>query len=168
MPGYRAAHAFGSLFLLLLLSACEREVAISQPADLPVEFDTGQLLIARAAGDTVRLGVYIAETQEQTSFGLMQRPELHADSGMVFLFPRERAPTDTFYMYRTLIPLSIAFVGGDGTIGSIREMEPCTSNNSSSCPYYAAGVPCRSAVEANSGYFTRHGIKVGDRVTLQR
>lgn len=154
--------------ILLLLAACDREEAVSQPAGSPVEFPVGQLAIVKAAGDTVQLGVYIAETGEQTGYGLMQRSTLAADSGMIFLFSRDKEPTETFYMFQTLIPLSIAFISADGAIGSMRDMEPCTSDYASGCPYYAAGVPYRSALEVNSGFFRQHGIAVGDRVILQR
>ena len=71
-------------------------------------------------------------------------------------------------MFQTRIPLSIAFVGDDGRIGSIVEMEPCTSQFPQWCPNYEAGVPFVSALEVNAGYFRANNISVGDRVVLEQ
>ena len=63
-------------------------------------------------------------------------------------------------MFNTLIPLDIAFIGEDGTIGNIVPMEPCTSPYPQWCPGYTAGVPFRTALEVNRGYFAERGIGV--------
>lgn len=118
--------------------------------------------------DTVRIPIEIAETEAQRAFGLMRRPSLPADAGMLFVYPQEQPPEGSFWMFNTLIPLDIAFIGADGTIGSIVPMEPCTSPYPQWCPGYTAGVPFRSALEVNRGYFARQGIEVGDRVVLER
>jgi uncharacterized membrane protein (UPF0127 family) len=74
----------------------------------------------------------------------------------------------TFWMCRTYVPLSIAFLDADRVIREIREMEPCHSRFSLFCPRYGAGVPFHAALEAGRGYFERRGIGVGDRVILRR
>jgi uncharacterized membrane protein (UPF0127 family) len=161
-------------FLLLFglsLSACAEEqgpLADESTLDLSMAFDTGTVVIATAAGDTIPVTVEIAESEAQRSLGLMERTSLDAESGMVFLFPSEQPPASGFWMYRTLIPLSIAFISGDGRIVSTREMEPCTSPYPQWCPSYESGAPFRSALEVNPGFLQRHGIAVGDRVILRR
>lgn len=147
-----------------VLTGCEREHTLPL-VEFEVEFETGEVIIATAS-DTFTLGVEIAETETQRQRGLMQRASLAPDSGMIFLFQQDQKPDDVFWMYNTLIPLSIAFLDAEGVIGSIHNMEPCTSPYPQYCPNYAAGVPFRAALEVNRGYFEEHQIGVGDRVTL--
>lgn len=161
-----------SAALLLLacsssLAGCQEDEPIPGSVDLTVEFDTGTVVIESAA-DTFTLGVEIAQSSAQRSRGLMLRNSLHPDSGMIFLFEEEQPPEGVFWMYNTRIPLSIAFIGADGRIGSIVDMEPCTSPYPQWCRNYEAGVPFTSALEVNAGYFREKGIGVGDLVTLVR
>lgn len=151
--------------IAVLLAGCDRDEQIPDFVDVPVDFGAGSVEI-EADTAVVRLGVEVAESETQRQRGLMERTSLHPDSGMIFLFPEEQPPEGVFWMYRTRIPLAIAFIGADGTIGSIREMEPCTSDYPQWCPNYEAGVPFTAALEANGGFFAQRGISVGDRVTF--
>jgi hypothetical protein len=86
---------------------------------------------------------------------------------MLFEFAAIQSPDHGFWMWRTLIPLDIAFVDSEGTIVSIRQMHVCDANVQS-CPSYAPGVAYRSAIEANLGWFGERGINEGDRVLIVR
>ncbi|BAU47810.1 hypothetical protein SVA_1235 [Sulfurifustis variabilis] len=121
--------------------------------------------IAGAAG-TVGLRAEIARTVEARSRGLMDRSHLPADAGMLFVYPEAQPPQSGFWMFRTRIPLDIAFLDGDGRILAIRVMEPCGSAVSFRCRTYAPGVPYRAALEVNRGFFARNRIAVGDRLVL--
>jgi uncharacterized protein len=161
---------FGLALYLALgaFAACERagEPAILVTRDAPlVPVDTGIVEI-RSASDTVVLRVEIAETPRQTSVGLMERHSMPPDEGMIFLFDEPR--TSPFWMYRTHIPLDIAFLDEEGRIVAIRQMEPCPSPNPQFCPQYEPGRPYVAALEANLGFFASRGIGVGDRVVLHR
>ncbi|MGM0767613.1 MAG: DUF192 domain-containing protein [Pseudomonadota bacterium] len=112
----------------------------------------------------IGISIELARTPEQRSKGLMGRTTLPENSGMLFIYDRPRDPDHGFWMYRTLIPLDIAFLDEDGIIGSIRQMAPCPSNRGSECPSYPAGVSFTLALEMNQGYFEAHGIDVGDRL----
>jgi uncharacterized protein len=153
--------------LLLLTAACERPEPDPQEYRPLITFDAATALIATAS-DTFSITVEIAEDDHQRSYGLMERPSLPAEAGMLFLY-REEQPADAgFWMYRTRIPLDIAYLAEDGTIVRIVPMEPCPSLDPRGCPSYPAGVPYYSALEVNRGYFAQRGIGVGDRVMLQR
>ena len=80
---------------------------------------------------------------------------------MIFLFDEDYV--GGFWMKDTLIPLSIAFAGADGTILAILDMEPCESDP---CEIYDPGVAYRSALEVNQGAFDAWGVQVGDRLSL--
>lgn len=121
------------------------------PAGPAVTFKT-------ASGETFRLTVEIADTPEERALGLMNRESLEEDSGMLFAWPEDTE--SGFWMKNTLIPLSIAFIDAAGIIVDIQTMEPQDETlHYSSSPY-------RHAVEANQGWFAKHGISTGDSVTL--
>ena len=112
------------------------------------------------------LNVEIAREPRERSRGLMGRETLPADAGMLFVYSREQPPQGAFWMRNTLIPLAIAFLGGDGEIRAIKHMAPCPGERAVDCPSYPAGVAFRAALEVNDGYFAARGIEVGDRVDL--
>lgn len=117
------------------------------------------------ASDTFHLSVEIAETLEQQRIGLMERRSLPADEGMLFMYTQPQPGTAPFFMFRTRIPLDIAFLDAAGRIVAVRQMEPCTSPVATWCEQYAPGVPYTAALEVNQGYFEARGIGVGDRMT---
>src|SRR6266508_1954620 len=107
----------------------------------------------------VVVGVVVAPARER---GLSNRAELPPGTGMAFLF---RGDTQIpFWMKDTLVPLQIAFVGGDGRVVGVFEMPPCGADP---CPTYAPTRPYRYAVELRSDGFTAAGIHAGDRVVPQ-
>jgi len=108
----------------------------------------------RIKGHTLR--VELADTPETRRTGLMNRRQLGADSGMLFVF--DAASPQAMWMKNTLIPLSVAFVGADGRILNIEDMQPLTED-----AHPSAG-PAMYAVETNLGWFRKHGIKAGDRI----
>ena len=69
-------------------------------------------------------------------------------------------------MYRTRIPLDIAFLDSAGTVRAIRSMEPCPTTIPEGCPAYEPGTPWRFALEVNAGYFARNRVPVGGRLLL--
>lgn len=154
------------LLLLALVGACDRGDDAAPGAAAPLaSFDTVAARIETAT-DTFRLTVEVAETEEQRAIGLMERPVLPEDHGMLFLYPEPQDSGSGFWMYRTLIPLDIAFLDAEGRITQIRAMEPCQSPNPRTCRVYTADEPYTSALEVNRGYFAQRGVGVGDRVVL--
>ena len=108
--------------------------------------------------------VEVASTPAQRQRGLMQRAALAPDAGMLFRFDPPAPAGQGFYMYRTLIPLDIAFLDEDGRILALRTMTPCESDNPRLCRVYQAGTEYSAALEVNAGFFHQHGVEVGDRI----
>ena len=102
----------------------------------------------------------VARTPEQRARGLMQRASLPEGTGMIFLFPTRT--TVGFWMKGTLVPLSIAYVDGDRVV-STAEMTPCRTET---CPTYPPLGSYTAAVEAPAGFFPRHGVDAGTRMTV--
>jgi uncharacterized protein len=69
-------------------------------------------------------------------------------------------------MYRTRIPLDIAFLDSTGVIRAIRQMVPCPTTIAQGCPSYTPEVAYRYALEVSAGYFARHGVAVGNGLVL--
>lgn len=152
----RPLPTLAGLALAMLAAAVSLPVR-SQPASL----ETTKLRIS-SNDQVLTLTVEVARTTAQRRQGLMNRDELAADAGMLFLYDTPRQPDFGFWMYQTRIPLDIAYIGDDGRIRSILTMEPCQDQGN--CPVYPAGVEFSAALEVNQGYFQRHSIKVGDQV----
>ena len=115
----------------------------------------------RFAVGGAELHVQVAANDEARQRGLMGVTELPPDEGMAFTW--DAPTTATFWMKDTLIPLSIAFWGGDGRLLDILEMEPCTADP---CPTYSSRAPYTHALEMNAHWFDDRGIEIGDRVEL--
>lgn len=103
-----------------------------------------------------RIRAMVAQTPEQRATGLMFRTDLPPNEGMLFVF--EQPQRQCFWMMNTLIPLSIAFLADDGTIVNLDEMKPRTTDN------HCSDKPVRYVLEMNAGWFTRKGLKAGDRL----
>ncbi|MEN9631336.1 MAG: hypothetical protein RJA10_4564, partial [Pseudomonadota bacterium] len=84
------------------------------------------------------------------------RKDMGANEGMLFV--NAEASQRCFWMRNTLIPLSIAFIGDDGTIVNIADMQP--QNDASHC----SAKPVRFALEVRQGWFAKRGIKAGFRL----
>ena len=107
----------------------------------------------------------VAATAQQDARGLMYRHSLGDNAGMLFFLPGPE--TAQFWMKNCFIPLSVAFIGKDGTILEIHDMqppppdipdseEPLTRSDSGEIFY---------ALEANLHWFSLNGVKPGDKVT---
>jgi uncharacterized membrane protein (UPF0127 family) len=108
----------------------------------------------------------IAESPGERRRGLMERESLPAEVGMLFVYDSPRDPDQGFWMYRTLIPLDIAYLDSNGIIRAIRAMEPCPAGQGRDCPVYTAGVSFSRALEMNQGYFESKGVTTGDRLSM--
>jgi uncharacterized membrane protein (UPF0127 family) len=160
------------ILAFLAMAACDpsgRDPATSTGSvgASPVSFDAG-LVHIETARDTLRLQVEVAERPDQRTQGLMERQQLAADAGMIFLFDTRQDSSGGFWMFRTRIPLDIAFLNERGEIVAILGMEPCGSPNPATCRRYSPGVDYHAALEVNRGYFDQHGVRPGDRVALVR
>lgn len=159
----------GLLLAVLALGACNRGGDGTWSTDdgaIPVvTFEAGKVRIETGT-DTLELRVEFADREDQRMYGLMERDHLDPDAGMLFRYDEPQEGSSGFWMYRTRIPLDIAFLDEDGRIVAIRSMEPCTSPNPRLCRIYSPGVGYSSALEVNRGYFAQHGVAVGDRVVV--
>ncbi|MEM9835982.1 MAG: DUF192 domain-containing protein [Bacteroidota bacterium] len=121
----------------------------------------GELIIQRGDQAIAQLDIEIADNQADISQGLMYRPEMEEDHGMLFLMPD--TDMQSFWMLNTEISLDIIFIGEDKRIINVganttpRSLDPVQST-----------APARYVLEVNAGYFQRKGLAVGDELSWQR
>lgn len=140
--------------------------ALVQGAERPKRLPVQEPACLVSDTDAHRIRVEVAKTPAQRQYGLMERSRLDDDAGMLFVYPEVMPPTHSFWMYKTLIPLDIAFISEAGEIRAIQSMAPCPATGTG-CPSYPATVPFTMALEMNLGYFQKHDIGVGDHFSLE-
>ena len=159
-------HLLLGLVAACAITACDRDSESDVPPSLPaMQWDTVRLRLLTGQ-DTIPLRVEVARTPEQKTMGLMERRTLAPDAGMLFVYDSLQPANAGFWMYRTRIPLDIAFVDEAGVIRAVRSMVPCETTIPEGCPTYAPGVPYRYALEVNAGFLETRGVQAGDRVLL--
>jgi uncharacterized protein len=116
-----------------------------------------EALTIETAGGNHKFSVEIADTVPERAQGLMNRHELDADRGMLFIYEDEQKVS--FWMKNTYIPLDLIFIGSDGTIRRIAM---------NAMPHSLDGipstVPVRAVLEVKAGTALTLGIRTGDRV----
>jgi uncharacterized membrane protein (UPF0127 family) len=148
------------------IAGCTSDAAEDDPATpLSLRFDTASVRIV-TQNDTIRLAVELAVSSEQKSTGLMERRQLPDTAGMLFVYDSVQPEDAGFWMYRTRIPLDIAYLDPTGRIRAIKHMVPCEAALPQGCPTYPPGVPFQYALEVNGGFFARRRVIVGDSVAL--
>ena len=142
-----------ALLAMSLMLAMSSPSALAQTGPQP-RLDTTKI--------TAGMHVIVAElavSPQQQATGMMMRAEMGANEGMLFV--NSDSSTRCFWMKNTLIPLSIAFVGDDGTIANVADMEPRSEQS------HCSAKPVRYALEMRQGWFTKRGIKAGMKLRGQ-
>jgi uncharacterized membrane protein (UPF0127 family) len=105
----------------------------------------------------------IRQGPEETSRGMMFRPELPPDNGMLFIF--ETLEPRSFWMYRTLHPLDMVWMDENKRIVEIHEnAPPCESLDLRKCPTFGGVASSLYTLELPAGQVIRRGLQVGDQL----
>ena len=142
----------GTLAFGLALSGCAKSSAPVDEAGRPLE----ELKIVTASGEHELL-VEIADDEPERERGLMFRPPLPDDRGMLFEFPD--SAERSFWMRNTPSSLDIIYIDPTGSIVSIAHH---------ATPYSEAPLPSNGAangvLEVRAGLTEQIGAKAGDKV----
>jgi uncharacterized protein len=95
----------------------------------------------------------LAITPNEQMTGMMFRRGMGANDGMLFVYGD--SAVRCFWMRNTLVPLTIAFLSGDGTVINFADMKPL--DESSHC----SEKPAQYALEVPQGWFDKRGFKPG-------
>jgi uncharacterized membrane protein (UPF0127 family) len=114
-----------------------------------------------------RINLELARTPQEHEVGLMNREYLPPDNGMLFVYQSEAR--EAYWMYHTLIPLSIAWIAQDGTIVDIQDMARLNDPSDvqeASRTVYSPAAPYWYALEVNEGWYLDHGVGVGQQIVF--
>ena len=114
------------------------------------------LTIEKEDGSAVPVNVEVARTDEERQRGFMDRKNIPDGTGMIFVFESDQVLK--FWMKNTPTALSIAYIDRNGVIRDIFDMKPFSTATVSST------TSVRYALEVPKGWFSKNGIKPGDRV----
>ena len=108
--------------------------------------------------------VEVADNDASREHGLMDRTEMAADHGMLFVFDDD-VPR-AFWMKNTKIPLDMLYFDADRHLVSVQHnVPPCTADP---CPAYSSGAPARYVLELNGGEAKKIGVSAGDVIDIHR
>ena len=137
---------------LLVIAAC------SQPGiDLNPEIDTPPAPTAvplpiSVLPDGFEVEIELATRPEETTTGLMFRPSLPANRGMLLLWQE--------------VPLDICVRDRAGhVVALVEDARPCSAEP---CPRFSPDVQARAVLEIAAGGIAEHGIEVGTTITFER
>lgn len=128
-------------------------------------FEETAFVVETPEGDVFDWCALLAATEEARGQGLSGQADLRGYEAMIFAYG-EGLSLGSFYMYRTTIPLSIAFFADGGSFVSAADMDPCTSTDPAQCPVYPPAGPYRWAVEAAQGDLARLGLVEGSTIRV--
>ncbi|MEH1944708.1 MAG: DUF192 domain-containing protein [Nostoc sp.] len=159
-----------SMLLSILLLGCSVPTTAKPPSltsgsQTPATQNLGQTLPITAKaivpnGTTIQLEV--AQTPQQQAKGLMYRPALPDNRGMLFGFPS--AQPVSFWMKNVPVPLDMVFLH-KGIVKYIQAAAPpCASEP---CPTYGPNTPIDKVIELRSGRAAELKLKVGDIVKIE-
>ncbi|WP_193195670.1 DUF192 domain-containing protein [Nostoc sp. MG11] len=158
-----------SMLLGVLLMSCSVPTTAKPPTftstQTPAPENLGQTLqISGKAivpnGTTIQLEV--AQTPAQQAKGLMYRPALPDNRGMLFQFPS--AQPVSFWMKNVPVPLDMVFLN-KGVVKYIQAAAPpCKSEP---CPTYGPNTPIDTVIELRSGRAAELNLQVGDIVKIE-
>ena len=155
-----------TLVVVVILMGCSQPAQTppasshsSEPAATPV-VDLPRAVLADGTVITLELAL----TPDELATGLMFRPSLPADRGMLLLFGIERYAS--IWMKNTLMDLDLIFLDDNGAVVDvITGVPPCAADP---CPTYSPSAPARAVLEMAAGGAERYGIAAGDQLSFER
>ena len=143
--------------LLLALTPLSALAQGPNPTSAQPELPRERLVITTRDGVHHEFNVEMAVKPDQQTVGLMFRPSVPTDGGMLFDWG---APRDSqMWMRNTITSLDMVFINADGSIRSIAE-----NTVPESLAVIDSRGPVRATLELAAGTTARLNIRVGDKV----
>jgi hypothetical protein len=146
-----------TMLWLAILTPLAARAQLRDPTGPQPELPKERLVITTRDGARHTFMVEMATTPDQQTVGLMFRPSVPPDGGMLFdwVTPRE----SQMWMRNTIASLDMVFINADGTIRSIAE-----DTVPQSLAVIDSRGPVRATLELAAGTTARLNIRVGDKV----
>lgn len=112
------------------------------------------------ADERPELAVELALNDEHRAHGLMYRPELDDEHGMLFSWREDEVRS--FWMRNTCLALDMLFIDRAGFVTGVVEQVPPMNDAHRSIP-----CPVAHVLEVPAGWVRRHGVRPGHRVVIE-
>lgn len=154
------------------VSGCDKDPGTNAPPPTSptpaLPFQILQITEAQPRLQTLKLWVgaeeLIAElalNDRQRTAGMMFRTNMAENEAMLFVFPVPHRTS--FWMQNTPLPLSAAYVGPDGAILEIHDLEPFNTNS-----VWASSSRVQYVLETRQGWFKQRNIGPGAVIRTER
>jgi uncharacterized protein len=155
---------FFGMTVSVLLLGCSASSSPPPPVQASVTASPVQNLpiTAKATFKEQVIQLEVARTPKQQEIGLMNRPPLPDDRGMLFSFEPPRPVV--FWMKNTPSPLDMVFLLNGEVKAIAADALPCASDP---CPTYSSNAPVNQVIELRSGRAKELGLVVGDRLSIE-
>jgi uncharacterized membrane protein (UPF0127 family) len=146
----------------LIVIGCGNKPQTQQKSISSMFDKEGTLTFLNEEGNPITtIDIEIADDPQSRETGMMGRPMLGENHGMLFVFQQEQHLS--FWMMNTMISLDMIFADANGTIVTIhRNAVPFSQEG------YAADKNGLYVLEVNGGFCDRYGIGEGDTIEWER
>ena len=145
------------LLISLTTIMISHETTAAQPEELLRSFGRGQVVVETSKKGCVLFDVYVAQTADQRSQGLMHIRSMDNQEGMIFLYPK--AVRIYMWMKNTYIPLDMLFIAANQKIVHVHENATPHSETIIDSAQDTVAV-----IELNAGIASQYGITSGGRI----
>jgi uncharacterized membrane protein (UPF0127 family) len=155
--------------LLILAATAATAVVILASLEIGTEDDPSRTpqylpISAKAEIGTETLLLEVAQTPEERALGLMFRPPLPDNQGM--LFPSGQPRPVQMWMKNVPVPLDMVFIHEGRVIGVAEQVPPCPEMP---CPIYGPFEhPVDHVLELRAGRIAELDLKLGDPIRIRR
>jgi uncharacterized protein len=147
--GFSASYSRAVVAGMLVFAAAS---ARAVPAVVPLTLPSGKVL-----------QVEVMVSDQDRMMGLMFRPSLPKDRGMLFVF--ETSDFHGIWMKNCRFPIDIVWLDGEHRVVHLTEaVPPCKAEP---CPVYAPLRRASFVVELNAGQARREKVAVGETVSFE-
>ena len=144
-----------SRLLAVALGAALATTAAAAPAVIPLKLPSGKVLQTE-----------VMVSDEDRQMGLMFRPSLPLDHGMLFLF--EQPDFHSIWMKNCKFPIDILWLDERGRVVYLAEkVPPCKAREDKDCPVYSPISRASYVVELNAGQASREKAVVGSTLDFR-
>ncbi len=110
-------------------------------------------------GKPMEAELALSPIEEET--GMMFRTNMGPNDGMLFVLPYPQRAS--FWMMNCYVPLSAAYIGADGTILEIHNLEPHNTN-----AVVASADSVQFVLETPQGWFASNNVPVGTAISTEK
>ncbi len=149
---------------IISLVSCKEDAKNKEIHTAEISFTKeADLYILNSEKDTLKhLEIELAEDAYEQQTGLMHRPSMKENRGMLFVYPDER-PRPNFYMKNTAIDLDLIYINANHKIVDFNKNAQAFKENS-----LPSEAPAKYVLEVNADSAEKWKLSLGDSIILKK